>query len=75
MFDVLTDEQWMRLQGLIDNPPECAKTILNRARERRGEREQSGVWQPGPGFWRPGDPIPAQYRQERNTRSRFPRSE
>jgi len=29
MFDVLTDEQWARLQNLIDNPPEHAKIFLN----------------------------------------------
>jgi Spy/CpxP family protein refolding chaperone len=32
-------------------------------------------WLPGPNSWKPGDPIPAQYQQERNPRSRFPRAE
>jgi Ni/Co efflux regulator RcnB len=75
MFDVLTDEQWKRLQELTDNPPEFAKMLLKKIKEQRGEAEKAEVWAPGPNSWKPGDPIPAQYRQERNTRSRFPRAE
>ena len=73
MFDVLTDEQWKRLQDLIDNPPEYAKIFAKKLKEQRGESEQAGAWQPGPNSWRPGDAIPEQYRQERNTRERSPR--
>ena len=71
-FDVLTDEQWDRLQKLIDDPPEHVKSIRKR---RAAEAEQTSGWQPGPGSWRPGDPIPEQYRQERKTRRGFPREE
>ena len=78
MFDVLTDEQWDRLQDLIDNPPESARILLRLMREQRGEggeseeaSEQPGVWQPGPDSWRPGMPLPEQYRQQRQQR-RFP---
>ena len=75
MFDVLTDEQWARLQELIDNPPVYAAVLLKKMREQRGENERGGAWQPGPGAWKPGESIPEQYRQERNTRSRFPRGQ
>jgi len=84
MFDVLTDEQWVRLQNLIDNPPEHALVFRKKLRELAGisgeghdgeKSEESDVWVPGPGSWRPGDAIPIQYRQERETRSRFPRGE
>ena len=79
MFDVLTDEQWKRLQELIDHPSELAKIILKKLKKERGESEEGesseGGWQPGPGSWRPGDAIPEQYRQERNTRGNFPRPE
>ena len=79
MFDVLTDEQWLRLQNLIDNPPEHALAFRNILQEQRSESDDaekaSGVWEPGPNSWRPGDGIPEQYRQERNTRGRFPRAE
>jgi Ni/Co efflux regulator RcnB len=74
MFNVLTDEQWVRLQKLIDDPPEHAKAFLGKL------KEQKKVWMPGPNSWRPGDPIPEQYRQQREeqrTRQRpgFPRTE
>jgi len=79
MFDVLTDKQWARLQELINNPPGFAKVFLKNLKAQRGESEKTGVWTPGPGSWQPGDPIPEQYRQERNTRSNtrrpFPREE
>jgi len=77
MFDVLTDAQWVRLQQLIDNPPEHALVLRKKLREQQGkseESEKSSVWIPGPGAWQPGSSaIPEQYRQERN--SRFPRGE
>ena len=74
MFDVLTDVQWRRLQELIDNPPAHAALILKKMKEQRGESVRTGnnVWQPGPSSWQPGDAIPEGYRQERNTRNRFP---
>jgi Spy/CpxP family protein refolding chaperone len=75
MFDVLTDEQWMRLQNLIDNPPEYVKEYLEFQKKFRDKTEKKEEWMPGPNSWRPGDPIPEQYRQERNERQRlFPRS-
>ena len=74
MFDVLTDEQWARLQLLIDNPPAYAKAFLQKMKEQSGQAKQAGGgWQPGPHSWQPGDPIPEAYRQERNTPGNFPR--
>jgi Ni/Co efflux regulator RcnB len=88
MFDVLDDAQWQRLQDLIDNPPEHAVLFRRHLRESMGlgvseegssedgnNAEESDIWVPGPNSWRPGDPIPEQYRQERNKRGRFPRTE
>ena len=76
MFDILTDAQWMRLQELIDHPPVHARVYLKSMKAMSGEAEKSGGgWSPGPHSWRPGDPIPVEYRQERNTRRGFPRSE
>ena len=76
MFDVLTDDQWKRLQELTDNPPEVAKVFLKKLKEQRGESERTGGgWQPSPDSWKPGDAIPEAYRQERNTRGNFPRAE
>ena len=84
MFDVLTDEQWIRLQNLIDNPPEHALVFRKMLRKLAGESEEaseseasesSDAWVPGPNSWRPGDAIPETYRIERNTRRQFPRGE
>ena len=80
MFDVLTDEQWKRLQELTDNPPEHTKAFLKALRKSLGlgesetEKTDAG-WQLGAGSWQPGDAIPETYRQERNTRGNFPRPE
>ena len=77
MFTVLTDEQWNRLLQLIDNPPEHIKVLRKKFNKSGGESEvaekKSEVWTPGPNSWKPGDPIPEGYRQQRNERGRFPR--
>jgi hypothetical protein len=85
MFDVLTDEQWFRLQDLVDNPPEHVLAFRRALRELRGESdeveetesaESADVWVPGPNAWRPGMAIPDEYRIQRNERRRlFPRGE
>ena len=89
MFDVLTDEQWERLQQLIAHPPEHALAFRKALRELLGGSDEvasatsesssgshdGGMWIPGPGAWQPGDGIHEGYRIERNTRSRFPREE
>jgi len=75
MFDVLTDEQWARLQELTDNPPEYVLSLRKKMRERMGiGGEQAGAWQPGTDSWKPGEAIPEEYRQNRPARG-FPRSD
>jgi Ni/Co efflux regulator RcnB len=86
MFDVLTDEQWDRFQNLVDNPPDYIKKIIAQvsgkfvsaasapvASKPSVDGAKSDAWQPGPGSWQPGDPIPEKYRQERNEKRNFPR--
>jgi len=76
MFDVLTDEQWERMLNLIDNPPDYARKMIARMREKRENTNAStGAWRPGLDSWKPGDAIPEQYRKERNERRRFPKTE
>jgi hypothetical protein len=79
MFDVLTDEQWKRMCQLIDNPPEYAKKMITQQRKDRAELDSLNgkpeVYTPGPNSWQPGQPIPEEYRQQRNTGGRFPRTE
>ncbi len=74
MFDVLTDEQMERMGQLIDNPPDYVKKMLAKMKERRGASGGSGgdgAWQPGLDSWKPGDPIPEEYKKQRKER-RFP---
>lgn len=82
MFDVLTDEQWARFQKLTDDPPEYIKALRKKMQEQQkklGAADKVDIWLPGPNSWKPGDPIPEQYRQERQERTRqrggFPRGE
>ena len=73
MFDVLTEEQWLRIQDLIDNPPEYIKVFLKNMKANIKKNASDTGWQPGAGSWQSGDAIPEAYRQERNTRGNFPR--
>jgi Ni/Co efflux regulator RcnB len=75
MFDVLTDDQWERLQKLVDSPPGYAQMLGKKWREWMGESEKTEAWQPGVHSWKPGDAIPEEYRQERNKRRQFPKQE
>ena len=69
MFDVLTDEQMERMAQLIDNPPDYIKKM--QGRDIHTGDSPPGEWKPGPDSWKPGDPIPEEYREER--RARFPK--
>ena len=76
MFDVLTDEQMERMADLIDNPPDFIKKGLARMRKEMGidEAEESGEWKPGINSWKPGDPIPKEYLEQRKERKKsFPK--
>ncbi|MCL2004702.1 MAG: hypothetical protein FWG73_00930 [Planctomycetaceae bacterium] len=75
MFDVLTDEQWERMQDLVDHPPEYINVFLKKVQENREKNARDASWQPGVDSWRPGDAIPEGYRWERNTRGGFPRGQ
>jgi hypothetical protein len=65
ILDVLTDEQWIRLQDLIDNPQEHAKVaheiIIQSWRKRN-------AWDTDVTLWMSSDAIPDEYRQRRNLR-------
>ena len=74
LFDVLSDEQWYRLQELISNPPEHVGAFRARFGKSPDEVEEANdIWVPGPDSWRPGMPIPESYRIQRNMQIRFPR--
>ncbi len=75
MFDVLTDEQWDRLQKIVDNPPEYAKNMLKRMKEEMGQDDEKDAAPNIFDAWKPGDPIPEKYREEREKRRPFPMKE
>jgi len=76
MFDVLTDEQMERMAQLIDNPPDYVKKMIAQIRKQMGNDDSptnaSGEWKPNANSWKPGDPIPAEYLEQRQER-RFPK--
>jgi len=74
MMDILTDEQLVKMQEILDATPEFAKKLIAERKAKREVARQSPTYIPGPDSWRPGDPMPTQFRDERR-RSRFPRSE
>ncbi|MCL2006088.1 MAG: hypothetical protein FWG73_07980 [Planctomycetaceae bacterium] len=59
---------------LQDHVRENLRGLRVRDAERQEQSEPTApAYVPGTGSWRPGDAIPERYRQERNTRGRFPR--
>jgi len=74
MYDVLTDEQLIAMQRIIDNPTAHVKKLRDRLQKERAERQKDN-WQPGIHSWQPGDPVPEQYLEQRRQRGNFPRAE
>jgi Spy/CpxP family protein refolding chaperone len=76
VYDILTDAQMARFTRLLNNPPEFVKRFIENRKKEFGELDESGGWLPGPNSWRPGDPVPEGYLQQREERrKRFPRGE
>ena len=75
MLDILTDEQLVRMQHIIDNPSPHVRDLRDRLQAARAARDRdANEWQPGINSWRPGDPLPAEYLERRQRQSRnFPR--
>ena len=74
LMNVLTDEQLDKMQRIMDESPEFVKQVLAEFKKRQEEQAKAPGYVPGPDSWRPGDPVPAQFREERQ-HGRFPRSE
>jgi len=64
LFDVLTDEQWKRLQQLTDDPSEHIKILRKKLQTNMGRSEETEE-QDKDAPWCSGDAIPEEYRQER----------
>jgi len=74
LMNVLTDEQLDKMQKILDETPEFAKKLIAEMKAQREEQKKSPVYVPGPDSWRPGMPMPGQFKEERQT-GRFPRGE
>jgi len=76
LMDVLTDEQLDKMQKILDETPMFAKKVIAGIKMQRAIQQLSPTYVPGPDSWRPGDPLPEKFKQERQQqRSRFPRGE
>ncbi len=74
MFDVLTDEQWDRLQKIVDNPPDYVKNMIKKMKAQMGGGDGTDVSKNVMEAWKPGEPIPDEYRQQRQKKA-FPAKE
>jgi hypothetical protein len=73
LIDVLTDEQLDKMQKILNETPAGAKKLITMFKTERETAKKSPGYVPGPDSWRPGDPVPAQFKEERR-RNRFPRN-
>ena len=70
LMNVLTDEQLDKMQTILDETPMFAKKIIATIKIMQAAAKLSPTYVPGPDSWRPGDPVPEQFKEERQ-RSRF----
>ena len=74
MMNVLTDEQLVKMQEILDATPMAVKKMLATIKMMQTAAKLSPTYVPGPDSWRPCMPVPKQFMEERKAR-RFPRSE
>ena len=65
-FDILTDEQWIRLLDLIDNPPEHALAFRKWLESEDEKRINYFTRTLDDEPWKTGEAIPLEYRQKRS---------
>ena len=66
-MNVLTDAQLDKMAQILNETPEFAKWALAQAKAQQEAAKKSPSYVPGPDSWRPGDPLPVQFKEERNT--------
>jgi len=74
LMNVLTDEQLDKMQKILDETPDLIKRLIASRRAARESQEKAPGYVPGADSWRPGMPLPVEFKEERRT-GRFPRSE
>jgi Ni/Co efflux regulator RcnB len=67
------------MQKVLDEAPEFAKKMITQSKIQREAQKKSPQYVPGPDSWRPGDPVPVEFKKERQERTKyrggFPRGE
>ncbi|MCL2742740.1 MAG: hypothetical protein FWE67_02705 [Planctomycetaceae bacterium] len=74
VFDILTDEQLARLEKIVSNQPDYVKNWVQKMKKMMG---QAGGGEASNAFlnsWKPGEPIPAEYKKARENK-KFPAKE
>ncbi len=74
IYDILTDEQMAKLEQLVDNPPEYVTNFLKKMKDKQGLSLDAKSPSDFMNAWKPGEPIPEEYRQKR-ARKAFPQAE
>ncbi|GHT36641.1 hypothetical protein FACS189427_08640 [Planctomycetales bacterium] len=75
IFDILTDEQLAQLEKIVNNQPDYVKNWIQKMKELMGQA--SGISDVSNAFlnsWKPGEPIPAEYKKSRENK-KFPAKE
>jgi hypothetical protein len=72
LMNVLTDEQLDKMQKVLDESPRFVKLMITQSKmQQTMQAVTPGNYIPGPDAWRPGDPVPVQFKEERQrTRQR-----
>ena len=71
LMNVLTDAQLDKMQNILDEAPEFIKRKVSQSKAEREARKKSPGYAPGPDSWRPGMPMPVEFKEQRQ--GRFPR--
>jgi len=76
LMNVLTDEQLDKMQKIMDEAPMFAKQFIARFKMQQiqqGFQKTAPTYTPGPDSWRPGMPMPVQFKEQRKS-GNFPRN-
>ena len=73
LMDVLTDEQLDKMAQILAETPKFIKKVRAEFQANQKAQQKLPTYVPGPDSWRPGDPVPEKFKEERKA-GRFPRS-
>jgi hypothetical protein len=74
LMNVFTVAQLDKMQKILDETPKAIKERIAQSKSQQEQQKKSPQYVPSPGSWRPGMPLPIQFKEERKS-GRFPRGE